>query len=71
MGGTERKRWRLAETEIRESMEMAFEVYGGQLKTVPSFNYLEKILRRGTIIGWRWRETWGRHGRARDDCIRS
>ena len=30
--GAERKRRRLAETEVRESTEMAFEVYGEQLK---------------------------------------
>ena len=45
--GAERKRRRLAETEIRESTEMAFEVYGKQLKTVPSFKYLEIILTAG------------------------
>ena len=45
--GAERKRWRLAETEIRESTEMAFEVYGEQLKTVPSFKYLGRILTAG------------------------
>ena len=43
----ERKRRRLAETEIRESTEMAFEVYGKQLKTVPSFKYLGRILMAG------------------------
>ena len=45
--GAERKRRRLAETEIRESTEMAFEVYGKQLKRVPSFNYLGRILTAG------------------------
>ena len=45
--GAERKRWRLAETEIRESTEMDFEVYGTQLKTVPSFKYLGRILTAG------------------------
>ena len=45
--GEERKRRRLAETEIRESTEMAFEVYGEQLKTVPSLKYLGRILTEG------------------------
>ena len=30
--GAERKSWRLAEAEIRESTEMAFEVYGKQIQ---------------------------------------
>ena len=38
--GVERKRQKLAETELRESMDMAFEVYGKQLEAVPSFKYL-------------------------------
>ena len=38
--GAERKRRRLAETELRESTEMAFEAYGKQLEAVPSFKYL-------------------------------
>ena len=45
--GAERKRRRLAETEIQESTEMAFVVYGKQLKTVPSFKYLRRILTAG------------------------
>ena len=45
--GAESKRRQLAETEIREITEMAFEVYGEQLNTVPSFKYLEIILREG------------------------
>ena len=45
--GAERKRRRLAETEIQESTEMAFEVYGTQLKTVPSFKYLGRIMTAG------------------------
>ena len=45
--GEERKRRRLAETGIWESMEMAFEVYGEKLKTVPSFKYLGRILTTG------------------------
>ena len=45
--GAERKRRRLAETEIQENTEMAFEVYGKQLKTVPIFKYLGRILTAG------------------------
>ena len=45
--GAERKRPRLAETEIQESMEMAFKVYRKQLKMVPSFKYLGRILTAG------------------------
>ena len=43
----EKKRRRLAETEILEITEMAFEVYGKQLQTVPSFKYLGRILMAG------------------------
>ena len=45
--GAERKRRRLAEAEVRESTEIAFEVYAEQLKTVPSFKYLGRILTEG------------------------
>ena len=45
--GLERERRRLAETEIRESTEMAFEVYGKQLQTVPSFKYPGRLLTAG------------------------
>ena len=41
--GVERKRWRLAEAEIRESTEMAFEAYGEQLESVPRFTYLGRV----------------------------
>ena len=65
--GAERKRLRLEETEIQESTEMAFEVYGKQLKTVPSFNYLGRILMAGdddwiAVAGnlGKARKSWGR-----------
>ena len=45
--GAESKRQQLAETEIRERTEMAFEVYGKQLKTVPSFKHLGRIMTAG------------------------
>ena len=38
--GAERKRRRLAEAEIREITERAFEAYGEQLELVPRFTYL-------------------------------
>ena len=61
--GAERKRRRLAETEIRESTEMAFEVYGEQLKTVPSFKYLGIILMAGDDD---WPAVAGNMGKARN-----
>ena len=45
--GAERKRRRLAETEMQESTEMSFEAYGKQLEAVPSFKYLGRILTAG------------------------
>ena len=42
--GAENKRRRLLEEEVRDSAEMAFEVYGEQLQAVPSFKYLGRIL---------------------------
>ena len=39
-----RKRRRLAEAEIRESTEMAFKVYGKQIKSVPRFTYLGRVM---------------------------
>ena len=59
--GAERKRRRLAETEIRESTEMTFEVYGKQLKTVPSFKYLGRILTEGDDY---WPAVTGNLGKA-------
>ena len=45
--GADRKRRRLAEAEVRESAEMAFEVYRKQLQSVPSFKYLGRTLTAG------------------------
>ena len=45
--GAERKRRRLAEAEIRESTEMAFEVYGQKIKSVPRFTYLGRVMTAG------------------------
>ena len=45
--GADKKRRRLAEAEVRDSAEMAFEVYGEQLQTVPRFKYMGRILTEG------------------------
>ena len=45
--GAETKRRRLAESEVRDSAEMAFEVYREQLQAVASFKYLGRILTEG------------------------
>ena len=65
--GAERKRRRLAETELRESTEMAFEDYGKKLEAVPSFKYLGRILTAGdddwpAVAGdlGKARKSWGR-----------
>ena len=65
--GAERKRKRLAEAEIRESTEMAFEVYGQQIKSVPSFTYLGRMMTAGdddwpAVAGnlAKARKSWGR-----------
>ena len=42
--GAEKKRRRLAEAEVRDSAEMAFEFYGEQLQAVSSFKYMGRIL---------------------------
>ena len=60
--GVERKRRRLADIEIQESTEMAFEVYGKQLQTVPSFKCLGRILPAGDDD---WTEVVGNLGKAR------
>ena len=65
--GAERKRRRLAETEMQESTEMSFEAYGEKLKTVPSYKYLGRILTAGGDdwpavagnLGKAWK-SWGR-----------
>ena len=46
-GGADKKRQRLAEAEVRDSAEMAFDVYGEQLQTVPRFKYRGRILTEG------------------------
>ena len=65
--GAERKRWRLAEAEIRESTEMAFEVYRKHIKLVPRFTYLGRVMTAGdddwpAVAGnlAKVRKSWGR-----------
>ena len=63
----ERKRWRLAEAEIKESTEMAFEAYREQLESVTRFTYLERLMAAGED-NWpavsgnlkKERRSWGR-----------
>ena len=42
--GAERKRRRLAEAEIQENSERAFEAYGAPIESVTEFKYLGRIL---------------------------
>ena len=42
--GTERKRIRLAETEMRENLEQAFHAYGKPMEAVSEFRYLGRLL---------------------------
>ena len=45
--GAERKRRRLAEADIRESLERVFEAYGELIKNVSTFRYLGRVLTKG------------------------
>ena len=65
--GAEQKRRRMAEIELGESTEMAFEAYGKQLKAVSSFKYLGQIMTAGdddwpAVAGnlVKARKSWGR-----------
>ena len=65
--GAEQKRRRLAEAEIRDITEMAFEVYGKQIKLVPRFTYLGRVMTAGdddwpAVAGnlAKARKSWGR-----------
>ena len=42
--GTEHKRRRLAEAEMRKTSERAFHAYGKQMKAVTEFRYLGRVL---------------------------
>ena len=57
----------MAETELQEITEMAFEAYGKQLKAVPSFKYVGQIMTAGddnwpAVAGnlAKARNSWGR-----------
>ena len=43
--GAERKRRRLAETEMRENLKRAFHAYGKPMEAVSEFRYLRRILK--------------------------
>ena len=61
--GADKKIRRLAEAEVRDSAEMAFEVYRKQIQSVPRFKYLGRILAEGDD---NWPEVagiWKRPGR--------
>ena len=45
--GAERKRRRLAEAELRESIGRAFEAYGEPLENVTAFKYLGRVMMSG------------------------
>ena len=45
--GAERKRRWLAEEELRDSTERAFEAYGAPLENVTAFRYLERVMMAG------------------------
>ena len=65
--GADKKRRRLVEAEVRDSAEMAFEVYGEQLQKVSRFKCLGRILTEGdddwpAVAGnlVKARKSWGR-----------
>ena len=45
--GAEQKRRRMAEAELRDSTERAFEAYGKPLETVSTFKYLGRVMTVG------------------------
>ena len=45
--GAERKRLNMAEAELRDSTERAFEAYGKPLETVTTFKYLGRVMTAG------------------------
>ena len=68
--GAERKRCWMAEAELRDSTERAFEAYGKPLETVSTFNYLGRVMTAGSdnwlavagnlVKSWK---SWGRLSR--------
>ena len=64
--GAEQKRRRLAEEELRESSERAFETYGEPLEITTAFRYLGRVLTAGdddwiAVVGnlGKVRKSWG------------
>ena len=65
--GAERKRQRMAESELRESTGRAFEAYKNPIEAVSSFKYLGRIMTAG-VDDWpsvagnlvKARKSWGR-----------
>ena len=65
--GAERKRRRLAETEMRDNSEQAFEAYGAPIESVMEFRYLGRILMETddnwpVVVGniMKAKQSWGR-----------
>ena len=72
--GEERNRRLLAETELRQILERAFELYGEPLENVTAFRYLGRVLTAGdddwlAVLGnlGKARKSWGRHDDDDDD----
>ena len=68
--GADRKRRRIAEADLRESSERAFEAYGELLQNLTVFKYLGRVLTAGcddwlTVVGnlGKARNSWGRLSR--------
>ena len=59
--GAEQKRRRIAEAELRESLERAFEAYGEPLQNVTAFKYLVQLAVVGNL--GKERKSWGRLSR--------
>ena len=66
----EQKRRRLAEEEIRESSERAFQAYGAPLENVTSFKYMGRVMTVGDdywpkVVGnlQKVRKIWGQISR--------
>ena len=64
--GTERKRRRLAEAEMRVTSEREFHAYGEQMRAVTDFKYLGRVLKTRTMTGRRWPATSGKRRQAGD-----
>ena len=67
--GAKRKRQWMAEAELRDSTERAFEAYGKPLEPVTTFKYMERVMTEGddewpVVTGnlVKARKNWGRMG---------